>query len=127
MEIVGIFYGHMGVNFGGSCNGNCWYILWTYGLFYGHWKYFVAIWYISWSVGIFSPVLVCCSTKNLATLIIIRPKGRTQAKNVSRGFEQLEISLLILYFRFLDRFSSGKMRDGSRTYVMRAGFRPAIS
>jgi hypothetical protein len=24
------------VNFGGSCNGRCWYILWTFGLFYNH-------------------------------------------------------------------------------------------
>jgi hypothetical protein len=23
------------VNFGGSCNGRCWYILWTLGPFYG--------------------------------------------------------------------------------------------
>jgi hypothetical protein len=31
------------VNFGGSCNGSCWYILWPFGLFYGHLVYFVAI------------------------------------------------------------------------------------
>jgi hypothetical protein len=38
-------------------------------LFYGHSKYFMAIWYILSSVGIFCPVLVCCSKKNLATLL----------------------------------------------------------
>jgi hypothetical protein len=37
------------VNFGGSCNGKSWYILRPLGLFYGHWKYFIAIWYILWS------------------------------------------------------------------------------
>jgi hypothetical protein len=33
------------VNFGGSCNEKSWYILWPFGLFYGHWKYLMAIWY----------------------------------------------------------------------------------
>jgi hypothetical protein len=28
------------VNFGGSCNGRCWYILWPFGLFYGHFALF---------------------------------------------------------------------------------------
>jgi hypothetical protein len=39
--------------------------------FYGHLVYFAAIWYILWSSGIFFPVLVCCSKKNLATLLPI--------------------------------------------------------
>jgi hypothetical protein len=48
------------VNFGGSCNGRCWYILWTLGLFYGqlvnvfaHLVYFMAIWYIFPHFGMF--------------------------------------------------------------------------
>jgi hypothetical protein len=56
------------VNFGGSCDGRCWYILWPFGLFDGHlsifysfWVYFMVIWY-------FFPVLVSFSEKNLATL-----------------------------------------------------------
>jgi hypothetical protein len=40
------------VNFGGSCNGRCWYILCTFGVFYGHLIYFMTIWYILWSFGI---------------------------------------------------------------------------
>jgi hypothetical protein len=36
------------VNFGGNCYRRCWYILWTFGLFYGHLVYFKAIWYILW-------------------------------------------------------------------------------
>jgi hypothetical protein len=46
------------------------------GIFYGHSVYFMAIWYILWLFGIFygylvyfSPVLVCCTEKNLATLV----------------------------------------------------------
>jgi hypothetical protein len=31
------------VNFGGPCNGRCWYILWTFGLFYSHLTYFMDI------------------------------------------------------------------------------------
>jgi hypothetical protein len=34
------------VNFGGSCNWRCWYILYTFGPFPGHLAYFIAIWYI---------------------------------------------------------------------------------
>jgi hypothetical protein len=42
------------VNFGGPCNGRCWYILWPFGIFYvllfgifgGHMEYFMVIWYI---------------------------------------------------------------------------------
>jgi hypothetical protein len=39
MENVGIFY------------GECWYILWTFGIFYGHLVYFMDIWYILWTFG----------------------------------------------------------------------------
>jgi hypothetical protein len=42
------------------------------GIFYGHLVYFVAVWNIFWSFSIFSPVLVCCTKKNLATLPSIR-------------------------------------------------------
>jgi hypothetical protein len=37
------------VNFGGSCNGRCCYILWSFGIFYDH--------------------LVVCIEKNLSTLV----------------------------------------------------------
>jgi hypothetical protein len=69
------------VNFGGTCNRRCWYILFPFGLFYDHFVYFVVIWSILWSFGlfcghlvylwlfgIFFPVLVWCEMKNLATL-----------------------------------------------------------
>jgi hypothetical protein len=36
------------VNFGGTCNGRCWYILWTLGLFYSLLLYFMDIGYSSW-------------------------------------------------------------------------------
>jgi hypothetical protein len=67
-----------------------WYILWLFGIFYGNLVYFMVIWYILWLFGIFygylvyfmatylvyfmviwyifSPVLVCCTKKNRATL-----------------------------------------------------------
>jgi hypothetical protein len=31
--------------------------------------YFTAIWYILWLFGTFSPVLVCCTKKDLANLV----------------------------------------------------------
>jgi hypothetical protein len=43
------------VNFGGSCNLRCWYILWTLGPFYGLLLYFMHIWYSSWYFGKFLP------------------------------------------------------------------------
>jgi hypothetical protein len=45
------------------------------GMFYGHLVYFITIWYILCQFGIFMviwysfPVLVSCTTKNLATLL----------------------------------------------------------
>jgi hypothetical protein len=59
--------------------------LWLCGIFCGNLVYFVAIWYFLWLFGIvcairyilglfgiFSPVFVCCTNKNLATLSWIR-------------------------------------------------------
>jgi hypothetical protein len=38
-----------------SCNRRCWYILWPFGQFSGHFVYFMALKLILWSFGIFSP------------------------------------------------------------------------
>jgi hypothetical protein len=46
------------VYFGGPWNGKCWYILLTFGIFYGHLVYFMAIWYILCPLGIFYGHLV---------------------------------------------------------------------
>jgi hypothetical protein len=46
--------------------------LWPFGIFCGHLEYFVVIWNILWPLGIFYGYLgflVCCTRKNLATLI----------------------------------------------------------
>jgi hypothetical protein len=51
MEDVGIFYDRL-VYFTAN-----WY------------TYFMAIWYILWSFGILFPILLCCTKKNLATLM----------------------------------------------------------
>jgi hypothetical protein len=48
----GIFYGHL-VYF-----MVIWYILWSLGIFYGHLLYFMVTWYILWSLGIFYGHLV---------------------------------------------------------------------
>jgi hypothetical protein len=41
-----------GVNFGESCKGGCWHILWPSGPLYGHLVYFVVF---LWSSGNFFP------------------------------------------------------------------------
>jgi hypothetical protein len=46
----------------------CWYILLTFGIFYGHLGYFMTICYILCSIGTFFLVLVSCANKNLATV-----------------------------------------------------------
>jgi hypothetical protein len=57
------------INFWGSCNGKCWYILWPFGLFYGPLIYFMTTWYTLFRGNLvyFSPFwkcLVCeCSVK----------------------------------------------------------------
>jgi hypothetical protein len=37
---------HFWVNFGGSCNGRCWSILRSFGIFCGHLVHFMVIWFI---------------------------------------------------------------------------------
>jgi hypothetical protein len=65
-------------------NWKCWNILCQLGIFYDHLEYFMIIWNILWSSGtyilwyrgllyvcrfLYSPVLVCCTKKNLAALV----------------------------------------------------------
>jgi hypothetical protein len=50
------------------------------GIFFAHLEYLTAIWYILWSFGIHSPVLVCFSKKNLATLVSLLPKSDEEIK-----------------------------------------------
>jgi hypothetical protein len=43
------------VNFGGGyLIGNCSYMLWSLGIFYGDLGYFMTIWYILYSVGMYN-------------------------------------------------------------------------
>jgi hypothetical protein len=69
------------VKFGGSYNWRCMTIPSTYihigicRLF----SIFVIIWYILWLFGIFSPILVCCTKKNLATLHPARKKPKLES------------------------------------------------
>jgi Na+/H+-dicarboxylate symporter len=51
-----------------------------FGLYYGHLVYFVAFWHILWLFVIFSPLLVCCTKKNLATLQWRRQKNGLEKK-----------------------------------------------
>jgi hypothetical protein len=41
-----------------------WYILWSFGKFYGHLVYFMIIWYILWPFGIFYPRFVILNQEN---------------------------------------------------------------
>jgi hypothetical protein len=81
------------VNFGGSCNERCWSILWTFGLFYSHMEYIIPFWFILWSFGIFSPVLVGCYKKNLATLVSIRQTETDFDRKRSR-FDKANLSVI---------------------------------
>jgi hypothetical protein len=45
------------------------HILWPFGIFDSDMVYLTAVWCILWSFGIFFTFLVCCTKKNLATLI----------------------------------------------------------
>jgi hypothetical protein len=67
LRLFGILCGHL-VYFKAKA---IWYIVWSFGIFYGilcgHLVCRYGM-YILWLFGIFSPVLVCCTEKNLATL-----------------------------------------------------------
>jgi hypothetical protein len=84
------------VNFGVSCNGKSWYILWPFCLLFCYWKYFRAIWYILWSFSIFFHVLVFCTKKNLATLIL-NEIGQSTYLYISFLFFLFSTCLDILY------------------------------
>jgi hypothetical protein len=62
------FFSNQKSQFVQTSNGRCWYISCPFCQFSGHLAYFMAIWYIFPNFGTFLPVLVCCTTKNLATL-----------------------------------------------------------
>jgi hypothetical protein len=53
--------------------------------FYGYLVYFMLIRYILWSFGIFSPVLVRCTKKNLATLLHGLPPPTTINEVLSKN------------------------------------------
>jgi hypothetical protein len=54
--------------------------------------YFVAIWYIIWLFGIFLPVLVCCTKKNLATLV------ETRCANLKKIFVSLSYATYVCMY-----------------------------
>jgi hypothetical protein len=58
------------VYFGRPWKGKCWYILWPFGIFYEHFALFYTNLENCVEFCCIFPVLVCCSMKNLATLVI---------------------------------------------------------
>jgi hypothetical protein len=98
-----------------------WFILLTFGTHCGHLVYFVVIWYIF-------PVLVCCTTKNLATLFLyryIRVTSTLLAYNLVRP-EHPVCSHMCLYLQF-DRRLTGRLRKllshARLLFVTRLSFR----
>jgi hypothetical protein len=51
-------------NFGGSCNGICWYILWPFVQLSGHLAYFMAMWHMFPRFGTFYPFWYVVPRKN---------------------------------------------------------------
>jgi hypothetical protein len=64
MEDVGIFMA-------------IWSILWPFGICFGHLVYYPPFWYIL-------PILVCCTKKNLATLVVM-VEAPNLLENVSKN------------------------------------------
>jgi hypothetical protein len=109
------------VNFGGPLNGKGWYVLRSVGIFYNRLVYVMAIWYIFWQFGklgilgilvyflvfwYISPVLVCFTKQNLATLlgeisfVSIGQVVKVQSR-VTRFGEFSPIGSLIYFWQFL--------------------------
>jgi hypothetical protein len=75
------------VNFGGSCNGKCWYITCPFSRFYGYLVYYVAVWYII-LLGIFFPFWYVVPRK------IWRPWwccGDSLGSSISVGFHEVRM------------------------------------
>jgi hypothetical protein len=84
------------VNFGGSCDGTTWYILWPFGLFFNYWVHFVVIWYTHYMVFWYRfPVLVCGFKK------IWQPWGWLHAQ-----LPEEDIALILLFLTFNDRLAN---------------------
>jgi hypothetical protein len=82
------------VNFGGTFNGRCWYILWPFGIFYCHLVYFIVIRYIF-------PFLNQEKSGNPAPLV--DPSLQRSAVRVTFGKESFSEPILhFLYFRTED-------------------------
>jgi hypothetical protein len=117
-----------------------WYILWSSGIFCGHLVhmfycqlvYFSAIWYMFVLFGKFCghpvnifPFLVCCTKKNLATLVVVprqflpaRANCRSKCDNSAIFSDRMRRNRKRVYFRFFfkcqiqiffasERFSKG--------------------
>jgi glucose-6-phosphate-specific signal transduction histidine kinase len=81
------------------------------GIFYGHLVSFKAIWYILWSFGIYFPVLVCCSKKNLTTLIFSLGIRRSVPVQVSRVYIQI-CRYTNTYMYILSNSNLAQQKDG---------------
>jgi hypothetical protein len=75
------------VNFGGSFNGTCWYILSPYI----HLPYIMDIWYISWLFGIFFPFWYAAAIKiwqpccRLCSLLQTEDRRKAESKEFKQG------------------------------------------
>jgi hypothetical protein len=58
------------------------YILWTFGIFYGHLANFMTLWNMLCSSDAFFPLLVSCTKKILATLNEISLWWRRTAESI---------------------------------------------
>jgi hypothetical protein len=100
-------------NSGWSCYGRCWPILWTFGLFYGHLIYLMAIWYISWWFGIFFSISVYCTKRNLATLVARCRNVSSQSSNRCDAKKTSFQPLMFISFQ-RDRPSGLKVKQTQR-------------
>jgi hypothetical protein len=97
----------------------CWYILWPFGLFYGHWKYFMVILYILWSFGIVFPVwyvLYQEKSGNPASAPLFRRHffGRWTVNRVASIFRALFFSFLFVIGKLFWRLESRNPGNGRK-------------
>jgi hypothetical protein len=81
--------------------------------FDGHLVYFMAVWYSLWPFGTIFPVLVCCTMKNLATLVCgeLLPPGNWKTIGGKVGQKAS--------FDFLDRRQKNEVAKNGRKQSLR--------
>jgi hypothetical protein len=93
-------------------------------IFYGHLVYFMAVLYREWPFGIFSPVLVRCTKKKLATQVLIMSSvsklgGQLRSRNFVQTLARKGVEALLCVSSSAARPRPGRSLIETFFYILR--------